>query len=208
MRVATIVFTLVLVGTGAAHAQYVDLTEPSPAASRLTEVRRSLQTERREAGVALLVGGLASVVGGALTASIGHEDPFWLSFGVGTAGWGAVNAALSISMLDVGDGGFAAIEADRMLRGEELAEARERAIRDQHRSATLFALNFGLDVAYIASAVLLFFVADQLEGEDEPALLRGYAAAQAGQGTFLLVFDLIEWIASNERADRLADVSP
>jgi hypothetical protein len=191
----------------AARAQYVDLTRPDPAADALADVRRSLQVERREAGAALLTGGLLSVAGGALSAGIGHEDPFWLGFGVGTAGWGAINAALSIGMLDLGGGGLAAIEADRALRGEALARAREEALRDQHRAATTFALNFGLDVAYIASGILLFFLADQvLDDPWDQELLRGYAAAQTGQGGFLLVFDLVEWIASEQRADRIAEV--
>ena len=119
-----------------------------------------------------------------------------------------INAALAIGMLDLGDDGFRRIEEDRELRGEELARARERAIRDQHRSATLFAVNFGLDVAYIASGILLFFLADHvLDEPDEQSFLRGYASAQTGQGAFLLVFDLIEWIAASERADRIGGIA-
>jgi hypothetical protein len=207
MRAAVLGCVLVAALPSPAGAQYVDLTRPDPVADALTDVRLSLWTERREAGVVLLTGGVLSVLGGALSAGVAHQDPFWLSFGLGSAGWGAINAALAIGMLDIGDGGFARIEAGRALRGEELARARERAIRDQHRTATTYAVNFGLDVAYLATGVLLFFLAEQvLDDPYDQDLLRGYAAAQTGQGAFLFVFDLVEWLASEARADRLAEV--
>jgi hypothetical protein len=194
-----------------ASAQYVDLTRPDPIAAQLTDVRLSLHAERREAGVVLALGGLLSVIGGGTLAGIGaagagHGDPFWLAFGIGSAGWGAVNAALAIGMLDFGDGGRASIEAERALRGEELARARERELRRQLDSATMFAVNFGLDVFYVATGVLLFFLADRLESAEEQQMLRGYAISQVAQGTFLFAFDLVEWLASTRRADRIAEV--
>ena len=173
---------------------------------QLTDVRLSLHAERREAGVVLALGGLLSALGGGIVAGAGNEDPFWLAFGIGTAGWGAVNAALAIGLLDLGDGGRAGIEAERALRGEELARARERELRRQLDSATMFAVNFGLDVLYIATGVMLFFLADRLDGADEQQMLRGYAISQVAQGTFLFAFDLVEWLASTRRADRIADV--
>lgn len=205
MRVASLAL-LIALSPAAASAQAVDLTRPDPIADELTDVRLSLHAERREAGIALFAGGLLSVVAGAVIAGVEHDDPFWLSFGVGTLGWGAINAALAIGMLDLGDGGARSIEADRAVRGEALARARERALRQQHGAATVFALNAGLDVAYVLSGILLFFVADQLDAESDAAALRGYAIAQLGQGGFLLVFDLVEWIASSARADRVAAI--
>lgn len=191
-----------------AAAQYVDLTRPDPIAAELTDVRLSHHTERREAGIVLFAGGALSAIGGAVTAGVGHADPFWLSFGIGSIGWGVINAALAIGMLDIGDGGFRRIEEDRALRGDELARARETALRDQHRSATVFAVNFGLDVAYVLSGVLLFFFAEHvIDDARDQELLRGYSAAQTGQGAFLLVFDLVEWIASNGRADRIGGIA-
>lgn len=188
-----------------ARAQ-VDLRRPDPIAVELTEARLSFQTHRREAGAALLSFGLASAVAGGVTMGVAHEDPFWLGFGVGTAVWGAINAALSFAMLDLGDAGFAAIEGDRELRGEALARARERVLRDQSGSQTLFALNTGLDVLYVLSGVLLFFVADQLADAGEQSSLRGYAISQVTQGAFLLVFDVVEWIAAIAAADRVAAI--
>lgn len=190
---------------GLARAQAVDLTEPDPVAVQLTEARLDHHRERREAGFALLIGGLLSVAGGAIVAGALNDDPFWLSFGLGSAAWGAVNAGLSIGMLDIGDGGFARIREQRELRGEALADLREDEIRRHLSAATTFALNLGLDVFYVATGVLLFFLADQLEDVD-PDYLRGYSVGQIGQGAFLFAFDLVEWIGSEARADRVARV--
>src|SRR5690606_33950909 len=151
-------------------------------------------------------GGLASVLGGAIVAAAAHEDPFWLAFGLGTVGWGAVNAGLAIGMFDPGDSGFARIEADRALRGDELARARERALRAQHDTAAFFALNLGLDVFYVATGVLLFFLADQIDGPEQREWLRGYSVAMASQGVFLFGFDLVLWITSSARAGRIAAI--
>lgn len=184
----------------------VDLTTPDPIANELADLRLALLVERRDAGVAILVAGLASVVGGGLTAAFGHEDPFLLAFGSATAGWGAVNAALSFALLDLDGGGARAIEADRVLRYEELARAREAELRRQHEAATLFALNAGLDVFYVATAALLFALADSLDAANDREMLRGYSVAQLSQGAFLFVFDLVEWIAASDRAGRVARV--
>lgn len=189
-----------------ASAQMIDLASPDPVAVRLAELREDIRDERRDAGIALVTGGLLSVVGGGLVAAIGNADPFWLSFGVGSAGWGAINALLSLSLFDLGGGSAAQIEEDRALRGEALARTRERVIRAQHDSATLFAFNLGLDVFYVATGALLYFLADQIDGAEEQELLRGYAAAQIGQGAFLFAFDLAEWIGAASRADRLAEL--
>jgi hypothetical protein len=205
MRLHAAIF-LAIVPSGAARAQSVDLTVPDPIAQELTDVRLSHQLERREAGIVLATGGLASVIGGAAIAGAGYEDPFWLAFGLGSIAWGAINAALAIGMLDLGDGGMSRIRGGLELRGDELADAREDALRAQHSTATVFAVNFGLDVFYIASGILLFFLADQIEADHDAQLLRGYSAAMIGQGTFLFAFDLVEWIASNTRADRIGRI--
>lgn len=187
-------------------AQLIDLASPDPVAARLATVEEGIRDDRVHAGIALLSGGAVSVIGGGIVAGVGYEDPFWLSFGLASAGWGAINALLSISLFDPGGGAAASIEAHRAMRGEELARAREEVLRAQHGSATLFALNLGLDVFYVATGALLFFLADQLEAPDDRAALRGYAAAQISQGAFLFVFDLVEWIAAADRADRVSEI--
>jgi hypothetical protein len=189
-----------------AAAQAIDLTTPDPIADELADVRNSQHIERREAGIVLLVDGLVSVIGGGILAAVAHDDPFWLAFGLGSAAWGTVNASLSIGMLDIGDGGFRTIEEDRALRGRELREARERALRAQHSTATMFAFNLGLDVFYVATGILLFFLADQIGNQHDRDLLRGYSSAMTAQGGLLFAFDLVEWLASVARADRIARI--
>jgi hypothetical protein len=176
---------------------------PAAIADELAALRLAARSDRADAGVVLLAVGLASVLGGAITAAAGYEDPFWLSFGASTAGWGAINAALSATLFDL-DGGLArGIEGDRALRGEALARARELELRREHDAAAIYALNLGLDIFYVATAGLMYGLGEGVESADDRGFLQGYAMGQLSQGTFLLVFDLIEWIASAERANRV-----
>lgn len=195
-----------LLTPAAGSAQAVDLTRPDPIADELADVRRAQHIERREHGHVLFWTGIASVIGGGVVAGVMHEDPFALMFGIGTAGWGAVNAGLATGLLDLSGAGLAQIEADRLLRGDALRAARERALRAQEQSGAFFALNLGLDVFYVATGVLLFLLADQIESEQDAQFLRGYSAAMTSQGAFLLGFDLVEWLVSAARADRIAAV--
>ncbi|MFK7989864.1 MAG: hypothetical protein AB8I08_27845 [Sandaracinaceae bacterium] len=198
-----LVLGLVLLLPAVGHAQAVDLRVPAPEADALASLRLSFEGERRTGGVALMTGGLASVVAGGVVAGFAHEDPFWLGFSIGTLGWGAVNAALAIGLFDVGGGRRARIEDDRALRGDALRDARDALLSEQHGAATLFAFNTGLDVFYVVAGALLFALADLLDDPYEADVLRGYSAAQISQGGFLLVFDLVEWVAAGGRADRV-----
>lgn len=169
---------------------------------RLERERLSQRGERKGEALVLLTYGLASVVLGALAAGIGHEDPFWVGAGIGTAGWGAVNAALSLGMMDLGGDVARSIEEDRAgLRGSLRIERREELAREQYTSATVFAVNAGLDVLYVAGGVLIAVIAN-LISSPEPTL-EGYGVAMAVQGAGLLAFDVVEWIRSLERGDRL-----
>lgn len=169
---------------------------------RLADERLGQREERIDEAFVVLTYGLASVVLGGLAAGVGHEDPFWIGAGLGTAGWGAVNAALSLGMMDLGGDVARAIEEDRAgLRGSMRVARREELAREQYTSATVFAVNAGLDVLYVAGGVLIAVIANLLETPD-PAL-EGYGIAMAVQGAGLLAFDIVEWIRSLERGDRL-----
>ena len=205
VAVRTLSFAAVLVIWSAAtgRAQFVDLRHPDPAARALSDVSLTIHDERVAAGVALGVGGLFSIAVGAVTASLGHDDPFALAFGVGVLGWGGINAGLALGMLDLDGGRGRDARAVRHLRYDALDRARDRAIAAQRGAATVFAVNVGLDVFYLATGALLYLLADQLTGVNETPWMRGYATAQMSQGGFLLVLDLVEWIASEDRASRL-----
>lgn len=179
-------------------------TSAPDVARRLAEAQRDAREARLHAGIALLAEGGLSTIGGGALALVGQAEPFLVAFGLGSAAWGTVNALLALGLLDLGGGRARAAEATRELRGRPLAEARERTLLEERDTATVFALNLGLDVFYLGSGLLLFFLADQVDGPDDAELLRGYSMAQVGQGGFLLVFDLVEWIAAARRGRRVA----
>jgi hypothetical protein len=201
---AALVCGALLFPESAARAEARALTAEEVLADQVTSLRVDHLEGREAAGVALMSGGLVSVVGGGATAIGGHSDPFWLWFGVGHAVWGSVNAVLAFGLLDLSGTRRAAIEAERALRGDALAKAREEALRAQHAAATLYALNLGLDVAYISAGVLMFVAAELLDDQSDRDALRGYSLAMTAQGGFLLAFDLIELLLSLGRADDVA----
>lgn len=189
-----------------ARAQAVDLTRPSDRAVALAELRLELRRERLAANTVLLGGGLGSLAAGGVVASVGYETPFWLAFGLGTAGWGLVNAVASLFLLDLDGADLRAIGAGRALRDDALADAREEALRREHHDATILALNLGLDVFYVGSAVLLFLLGPQIDDVEARGALEGYAVAQMTQGGWLMAFDLIGLLMANGRAGRIADL--
>lgn len=198
--VALLLVALPLVGLPArASAQTLALEDR--AVEALATLRHSQRSARIDEGAVLLVFGLASVALGGIAAGVGHDDPWWLGAGLGTAGWGAVNAALSLGMLDLGGGLARSIDDDRLLRGAERDARARQLARDQYTSATVFAVNAGLDVFYIATGALLAVIANLLDTR-EPAL-EGYGVAMAAQGLGLLAFDVALWARSMERGDAL-----
>lgn len=188
-----------------ASAQSIDLTAPDPINNKLADLRLSHNVERREAGLVLGAEALASMIGGGIVAGVLNDQALWLTFGISTMVWGAVNMIFVIGMLDIGDGAAHHIESHRNLHGEDLARLREASIRGQEQNGAVFALNLGLDVFYITAGILFFLLADQLHGSDAD-IMRGAALSAIPQGIFLLGYDLIGWITSGLRASRLAQV--
>ncbi len=186
-----------------ARAQPSDREEE--VATALAEARFAHRGQRADLGVALLTGGGASVLGGAVAAVALRDDPFTLAFGLGTAVWGTVNGLLSLGLFDLSGAEAETIRTEAELRGDELAQAREAVLRAEESSATFFVFNLGLDFFYIGTGILLAVVASQLVGDDEQ-FLRGYGIAQSIQGGFLLAFDFVGWWTALERADDVAAV--
>jgi hypothetical protein len=177
-------------------------------AEELFDLRLRHRQTRIDEGIGLLAFGLASLVVGGATAIAGFaaspQDTRWMSLGVGTAGWGAINAIFSVFLFDLGGATLRDIEADRALRGRELDWAREDAARDQYGTATLIAVNAGLDVFYVAAGILLFIIGDQALPDDQ--WLQGYGIAMASQGTALLAYDVTTWIAASARGDETREL--
>ncbi|MBN8616620.1 MAG: hypothetical protein J0L92_38900, partial [Deltaproteobacteria bacterium] len=84
-------------------------------ASCLASVRMANRQDRIDEGVLLLGLGVLSAIAGGVTAGIGANDgnDFMLSFGLGTAGWGVINAAFSLALFDVSGSALADIDAAR-----------------------------------------------------------------------------------------------
>ena len=165
----------------------------------LRELRLEHHEARETEGWVLLGWGAANVVGGGLAAAIGHDDPAVLAAGLTSAGWGLVNGLLSLFLFDLSGDRERDIRSGRLGELTDPQEVREQAVVDQLKSGQIFALNFGLDVGYIASGALMYFLGRE---RDEDALAAS-GLTIAAQGLFLLVFDLVNWLGSNARAEEL-----
>jgi hypothetical protein len=205
---------LALLGPAAASAQARSARAPSgqdpifdeAAAARLSDLALAQREDKLVEGFVLLGAGLASVVAGGLVAGIGHEDETLLVAGLTTAGFGAVNAGLSLPLFDLGGGAMRRARETRELRGRALLLRRDELADGQRTSAAIFALNAGLDVFYIGGAVLLMLLG-AADAENE-AWMTGVGAAILPQGVFLLAFDIVNWIGAIGRADALRDAAP
>jgi hypothetical protein len=169
----------------------------------LAEVRLVNRQDRIDEGVVLLGWGALSMIAGGVLAGVGlaDRDDLWVGFGLGTAGWGLVNALLSLALLDLGDGQRQAIERERDLAGELLERAREDAAAAQYQTATILAVNAGLDAFYVVTGILLWIVGESAATDDRG--LMGYGAAMASQGAALLAYDTVTWLLAGARGDRL-----
>lgn len=166
------------------------------AMQRLADLRLSIRSERRTAGIWLLGFGLVSVVAGGATAVIGRHEHVWLAAGLTSASFGAVNALLSLGLMDLSGADLSEILRERT--SGSFAELREAQMLRHLASGQFFAINSGLDVAYIATGALLTVIASVRSQPDRWEL--GAGLALVSQGLCLLLFDIVNWMQSNTRA--------
>lgn len=155
--------------------------------------------QRRRLGWWLLGWGLLNTLGGTLIAALQHDDEAWLAAGAITAGFGAVNALLSLGLLDRKGTLRRQILDDRSGARTRPMDVRDAELVGQLRSGQTFAMNFGLDFFYMAVGGLLYALG---RATDEPAL-NGAGLATAVQGAWLLGFDLAGWRQANANAERV-----
>jgi hypothetical protein len=167
----------------------------------LRELRLEHVAERQVAGGVLLGWGAANLVAGSLVAAIGHDEPALVGGGIISASFGLVNGLLALTLFDLS--GTLREEADEGRLGDERDrdDVLRLAIAAQLKTGQTFAVNVGFDVGYIVAGALVFALGLEL---DEDAV-AGAGIAGAGQGLFLLGFDLAEWILSNARAEELLE---
>jgi hypothetical protein len=192
MRKLPIVIALCL-ACNLAHAQASGLEQ-------LTTLRLEARASRRCAGFWLLGFGAVSAVGGGVVAIAGRQNQAFVAAGITTASFGLVNAVLSLGLLDLSGAREAAIMKDAERRAD-YAQMREAEIAVELQSGQFYAVNAGLDVAYIASGVLLFVLGVARTRSD--AWEKGVGVAFASQGALLMAFDIVSWMAANRRASEL-----
>lgn len=198
-RLVLAVIALCLLAGSATVAEAQQGRDSQPFELRLRETRAEQLSRRETAGMVLLGWGVVNVVAGATVAAAGRDEPTLLGGGVTAATWGLVNGLLSLFLFDLS--GARARDIDEGRHGEltDPERVREQAVVDQLRSGQIFALNLGLDVFYIAAGVLGYLLA---RAENEDALAAA-GLVSAGQGVFLLGFDLVEWLTANANAEAL-----
>lgn len=202
MRLAVMMLAGVLLFSPATTCAQVEGDGDAALADELAVERLAQRGERYAEGMWLLTYGIGSIVAGGVIAAVGHEDPFWLWAGLGSAGWGAINLWFGLPMMDLGGGNAREIEAQRALRGDALDDRREDLASDQYGAAGVLAFNGGLDVFYIATGIFLAVVGAELLDTRSPEL-AGYGVAMAAQGLGLLAFDVFGWIRAQDRGHRL-----
>jgi len=179
----------------------VERSDPDTDPNALREVRAANAAQYRREGWWLFGWGLASAVAGGVVAIALRDEPEWLSFGLTTAAFGAIDAGLAAGMLDLGGSRREAIAAGRLGDLTDPDAVLEASITSQRKSGQIFALNFGLDVAYITAGLLMFFLGRAKEPDE--GLLTGSGIGMITQGAFLLAFDLAAWIHTGQRATAL-----
>ena len=153
---------------------------PVPALPDLAALHQTRELLLSRGLAVLTAWALGSIVGGGYGLARAPRRSAAFYFQAMTVGWGLVNAALAF-------GGIYALQpvAPAGLRLADLFGA-------QLRNENLFALNAGLDAAYVMTG---FYLRARAEAPDaaHPARLRGYGRALWVQGGFLLVFDAAMW---------------
>jgi hypothetical protein len=164
-------------------------SEPAPAALDLT-AWHAARGARLEAGMGTLVGwGLASAVAGTAGRFM-TDDPRARGFWEMTAGWGLVNAGLgAISLFTVRE--------DAATRGSLGA-----SLQASHKLSTVFWLNAGLDVGWMAMGAWL---AERGRRQDDPRSV-GFGEAMVVQGAALLAFDVVMGLLEDDAAAGLYPV--
>jgi hypothetical protein len=180
-----------------------ELDRQEARASCLASVRLANRQDRIDEGVLLLGFGVLSAIAGGVMTGVALTDgnDLLLSAGLGTAGWGVINAAFSAALFDLTGSGLRDIEDDRHLTSEALLRARDEAAAAQDQTAAIIAVNAGLDIAYIATGLLLYFLGEAARPRD--AFLVGYGLAMTVQGGVLLAYDGVTWGFAADRASRL-----
>lgn len=129
----------------------------------------------------LLGWGGVNVLGGSALA-LGSSE--YRDFGLMTAGWGLVNAAIA---------GFALAGAETYTLGASF----ESVMRDELFFNRILAINSGLNAGYIATGFTMNYLGNS-------SRVRQFGSAVMVQGAFLMAFDAWLLLNSTSRLNRLS----
>lgn len=118
------------------------------------------------------------------------------SVGVNTVAWGAINMAIAIPGLVAALRDRASLPAAPYATAE-LAMQRDAGLARNAGQGAVFALNLGLDVAYLATGSLLCVLAERLQ--PRVPILLGVGIAALVQGSFLFALDAAGWTLAQGR---------
>ena len=144
-------------------------------AQDLTSINKDRQKLSRE-GMTFLTSWAAVNIAGGTTAYFLAKDREWKYFHEMNVLWNTVNMGLGIAGL------LSERKSRKML---DLAES----LKAQKKVERIFLFNSGLDLLYIGGGVAML----QTKNAKNPERMRGYGNALILQGSFLLVFDAVEY---------------
>lgn len=177
-----------------------EASDPADPALQLHTLRLAQLHERRREGLWLLGWGLLNTATFAVLARVKRDDPAVLAGSVTSLSFGAINAALAPGLLDLSHARRRAIDRDQNTNDPH-REAAGMA-QAELRSGQAFALNAGLDIAYMTAGALLFALGRAHRPHE--AWAEGAGVAMLGQGGFLFAFDVTCWRHANRRAMELS----
>jgi hypothetical protein len=144
-------------------------------AQDLTFINKDRQKLSRQ-GMTFLTSWAATNIAGGTTAYFLAKDPEWKYFHEMNVYWNTVNLGLGISGL-------------LMERKSKADLNMDQSLKAQKRVERIFLVNSGLDLIYIGSGLAM----RQLQNAKNPERMKGYGNALILQGSFLLLFDGVEY---------------
>lgn len=127
-------------------------------------------------GMTFLTSWAVTNIAGGTTAFYLAKDREWKYFHEMNVFWNTVNLGLGISGL-------------LMERKSKADLNMEQSLKAQKRVERIFLVNSGIDLIYIGSGLAM----RQMQNAKNPERMRGYGNALILQGSFLLVFDGVEY---------------
>jgi hypothetical protein len=144
-------------------------------AQDILEINKDRQKLSRE-GMTFLTSWAAINIAGGSAAYYLAKDREWKYFHEMNVFWNTVNLGLGIAGL-------------LMERKSKTDLNMEQSLKAQKRVERIFLVNSGIDLIYIGSGLAM----RQMQNAKNPERMRGYGNALILQGSFLLVFDGVEY---------------